>query len=56
MKVSPFLCIVHAEGEDDKCELLGCINKKRVEGVRVFGYCCRQHAAQDAPHREGTDK
>ena len=48
-----YFYVVQAEGEDDKCELPGCKNKKRIEGTRVFDYCCRQHAVQDTPYREG---
>ena len=54
LKESSILSLAQAEGEDDKCELPGCPNKKRVEGTRVFDYCCRQHAAQDEPGREGN--
>ena len=48
-------CLAPAEGEDDKCELPGCTKRKKVEGARVFDYCCRQHAKQDAPYREGIE-
>jgi hypothetical protein len=53
--IETFIYLAQAEGEDDKCELPRCMNKKRVEGTRVFDYCSRQHAAQDEPGREGIN-
>ncbi len=44
-----------AEKEEDQCELPGCQKPKRKEGTRVHDYCCRDHASQDAPNRDGID-
>ena len=42
-----------AEREEDQCELPGCTRPKRKEGDRTHNYCCRDHATQDAPNRDG---
>ena len=57
-KKVPFLSLFYtaqADKEEEECELPGCTNRKRrrVEGTGDHDYCCRNHALQDAPYREG---
>ena len=43
-----------AEKEEDQCDLPGCQVPKRREGAHIHDYCCRAHAQQDAPNRDGV--
>lgn len=44
-----------ADQDSDQCDLPGCTRPKRKEqDGTVHDYCCRDHANQDAPNRDGN--
>ena len=47
------LFLATADKPEDQCEMEGCNRPKLQEGTRLYDYCSKSHADQDAPNRAG---